>query len=58
MKWFSLSGIATEVKRIRWPKPKEVFKDCMVVLIFIVIFGAFFFAFDLIASGFLNMIGS
>lgn len=27
MKWFSINGILTEMKRIRWPKGKDLAKD-------------------------------
>ncbi|KAF0226014.1 MAG: Preprotein translocase SecE subunit [Erysipelotrichaceae bacterium] len=42
LKWFSLTGIFTEIKRIRWPKGSELGRNITVVLIFTVAFGIFF----------------
>ena len=30
LKWFSISGIRKEIKRIRWPKAKELFSNSLV----------------------------
>ncbi len=58
MKWFSLSGIAEEAKRIRWPKKEDMLESFSTVLIFACFFGAFFVMFDLITALFLRMIGA
>lgn len=42
LKWFKLSGIIEEVRRIRWPKPMEVVKNTGIVLFFTAAFGLFF----------------
>ena len=34
MKWFSINGILTEMKRIRWPKGKDLAKDSATVIAF------------------------
>ena len=57
LKWFSLSGIFTEVKRIRWPKQEEVIHLTSIVLIFIVGFGAFFVVSEAAIAFFLKLIG-
>lgn len=57
MKWFSINGILTEMKRIRWPKPKDLAKDSVIVVLFVTILGIFFFLCQLISSGFLKLIG-
>lgn len=57
MKWFSISGIITEMKRIRWPRPKALAKDSAIVIVFVIIMGIFFFLCQMISSGFLSLIG-
>ncbi|MFV0255456.1 MAG: preprotein translocase subunit SecE [Erysipelotrichaceae bacterium] len=57
MKWFSISGIAQEIKRIRWPKKEELLKDFVIVLSFAFFFGIFFIGFDFIVGLFLRLLG-
>ena len=57
LKWFSWEGIKTEVKRIRWIKPAELFESTGKVLVFCVLFGVFFMLCDLIISKLLLMLG-
>lgn len=55
MKWFSISGIITEIKRIRWPKGKELMKNSGIVLVFVLFLGVFFFLCQIVSSGFLKL---
>lgn len=57
LKWFSISGISKEVKRIRWPKRKELFGSSSEVLLFCVAFGVFFVVCELGVTFFLKLIG-
>ena len=57
LKWFSLSGIFTEIKRIRWPKQDEVLHSSLVVVVFIVFCGAFFVISEATIAFFLRLIG-
>ena len=57
MKWFSMNGILTEVKRIRWPKGKDLAKDSTTVIIFVAVLAVFFFLCQFVSSGFLKLIG-
>ena len=57
LKWFSLSGIFTEIKRIRWPKQDEVLHSSLGVVVFIVFFGAFFVISEATIAFFLRLIG-
>lgn len=57
LKWFSISGIRKEIKRIRWPKAKELFSNSVTVIVFTVLFGIFFFLCELVAGGFLSVVG-
>lgn len=56
-KWFSIDGILTEVKRIRWPKQKEMVKDSTTVIVFTVAFGIFFVIVQALVAAFLRGIG-
>ena len=57
LKWFSWSGISTEIKRIRWIKPSELLESTGKTLVFCLLFGIFFVLCDLVVSKFLLMIG-
>jgi preprotein translocase subunit SecE len=57
MKWFSLSGIMTEVKRIRWPKTEEMVKNSVTVIVVTVLFGIYFVIAQAVVAFFLQMIG-
>ncbi len=57
MKWFSISGIRSEIARIRWPKGKTLVEDSAKVLFFTVAFALFFTLCEVVASGFLKLIG-
>ncbi len=56
MKWFSLSGIVKENKKIRWPNFKDLSTNSVQVLIFTLGFGVFFFACDFIVTLFLRLL--
>lgn len=57
LKWFSLSGIAKEIKRIRWPKTKEMTKNTAQVLLVVAFFAVFFVASEFLITLFLQLIG-
>jgi len=57
MKWFSLSGILEETKKIRWPNRKDMWKDSETVVLFIFGFGVYFVFCELIVAQFLKLIG-
>jgi preprotein translocase SecE subunit len=57
MKWFSFSGIMTEVKRIRWPKMDELVKNSTTVIMVTVVFGVFFVLVQAVVTLFLRLIG-
>lgn len=57
LKWFSISGIAKEIKRIRWPKPKDLLSDSMEVITFTVLFALFFILCDFVIAFLLKVIG-
>lgn len=46
-----LSGIKTELKKVRWPSKKEMVKYSIATILFIVTFALFFTASDLIIAG-------
>lgn len=57
MKWFSISGIISETKKIQWPKGKDLARDSMTVFLFVFFLGVFFYLCQIITSGFLSIIG-
>jgi len=57
LKWFSIPGILTEVKRVRWPKQKEMVADSMTVISFTFIFGVYFVLCEIAVAAFLKLLG-
>ncbi|MDR1795530.1 MAG: preprotein translocase subunit SecE [Erysipelotrichaceae bacterium] len=57
MKWFSIKGIAEEIKKIRWPKKDEMVKDTMTALVFMALFAGFFALCDLVVVMIMKVIG-
>ena len=57
LKWFSISGIMTEVKRVRWPKQKELFKDTSTVVAVVTLFGIFFVLAQVVITLFITFVG-
>ena len=43
MKWFSLSAIAKEIGKIRWPRKEDLGKNSVSVIIFTGLFCLFFY---------------
>ncbi len=57
MKWFNIKGILGEIKKIRWPKRKELINDTLVSVAFIAVFAGFFVLSDFIITFILDLIG-
>ena len=57
LKWFSIQGIMTEVKRVRWPKQKELFKDTSTVVAVVTLFGIFFVLAQVVITLFITFVG-
>jgi len=57
MKWFSISGVIEEARRVRWPKRKDLLNDFVVVIVFTVFFGITFVASDLLVAMVLRLLG-
>lgn len=58
MKWFSIEGIRTEVKRIRWPKGVEFKESIIDVLFFSIAMGLFFVLCDTVIAMVIRLIGA
>lgn len=54
--WKGLKGIFSELKKVSWPKGKEVGSSTAVVLVVVVIFFVVLFIIDYVLSGFLGLI--
>ena len=57
MKWFSISGIVEEARRIRWPKREDLLNDFIIAVVFTVFFGLTFVAADFLVAMFLRLVG-
>ena len=57
LKWFSIEGIMTEVKRIRWPRKKDMISNTGRVLFFCLLLAAFFMLCEVGVAGVLKLIG-
>lgn len=42
MSWFTISGIKEEIKKISWPKRKEIRTSTTIVVGFLLFFAAYF----------------
>ena len=42
--------LKSELKKVVWPTPKQALKNCLIVLGFVVVVGAFIWIFDLVAQ--------
>lgn len=57
MKWFSISGVIDELRKVRWPKLGELISQTGTVLLFTVSFAAFFMLCELVAATFIKSVG-
>lgn len=57
MKWFSIKGIVEEMKKVHWPTLGELTKSSVTVLLFAVVFAAFFVLCDFVALWFFRTVG-
>lgn len=57
MKWFSISGIIKEIKRIRWSSPKQLAEDSSKVIVFTALFALFFVLCTAFNAAFLQLLG-
>ena len=57
MKWFSLSAIAKEIKKIRWPKKGDLLTNSVQVVLFTAFFAIFFYGCSFVVSLALRFIG-
>lgn len=57
LKWFSISGISKEVKRIRWPKKEDLLGSFSEVMAFCLFFAAFFTVCEFAITFILKLIG-
>lgn len=54
--WKGLKGIFSELKKVTWPKGKEVGSNTVVVLVVVVLFFIVLFIIDYVLSGLLGLI--
>ena len=54
--WKGLKGIVSELKKVTWPKGKDVAKSTAVVLVVVVAFFIVLFGIDYVLAGILNLI--
>lgn len=55
--WFNLEGIRAEIKKISWPTKKELRNNSLVVMLFCLFMGAFFFGGDALIAYILKALG-
>lgn len=57
LKWFSFSGVAKEIKKIRWPKREDLVENSVQTIIFTFFFGVFFVLCQLLVTLVLKGLG-
>lgn len=53
-KVFTPKGVFGELKNVKWPRFKELMANSGLVILFTVLFGAYFFACELLCGGFVQ----
>lgn len=53
---YSPVAIFRELRKVEWPSIKELTKSSLLVIVFTVLFGLYFFVCELLASGLVNKI--
>lgn len=53
---YSPAAIFRELRKVEWPSIKELTKTSLLVIVFTVLFGLYFFVCELLASGLVNKI--
>ncbi len=56
--WKGIKGVISELKKVTWPKGKDVLKSTAIVLVVVVAFFLVLFAIDYVLSGILSLIVS
>lgn len=54
--WKGIKGIFSELKKVTWPKGKEVLKNTVVVLVVVVLFFLVLFIIDYVLSGIFGLV--
>lgn len=54
--WKGIKGTFSELKKVSWPKGKEVGNNTLVVLVVVIIFFVVLFAIDYVLSGLLGLL--
>lgn len=57
MSWFSIAGIKEEIRKISWPKRKDMSRNTTIVLGFILFFVAYFLLTEIVLIWALNLLG-
>ena len=56
MSWFNIRSIKDEIRKIEWPKRKQMTKDTGIVLGFIGFFVVYFLVTEIVISGILKVL--
>lgn len=56
MNWFSLVGIKEEIRKIQWPKRKEMTQYTVTVLGFVAFFAVYFLILEVVISYILRLL--
>lgn len=56
--WKAIKGVISEMKKVTWPKGKDVVKSTAVVLVVVVVFFVILFGIDYVLAGILSLIVS
>lgn len=53
---YSPANVMRELKKVEWPGFKQLSKDSLLVIVFTVLFGLYFFACELVSTGLVSKI--
>lgn len=54
MSWFTIAGVKEEIKKISWPKGKEMVSNTTIVIGFLLFFAAYFMLTEVVLVWVLN----
>ena len=53
---YSPANVMRELKKVKWPSVKQLSKDSLLVIVFTVLFGLYFFVCELLSTGIVSRI--
>ena len=53
---YSPANVMRELKKVKWPSVKQLSKDSLLVIVFTILFGLYFFVCEILSTGLVSKI--